>query len=135
MLQKNPNELFNQPNNKKFLEKSIEATYAFMYDNLRFGLPKWHSSEESTCQCKRCRDMGSIPGLARSPGVGNGNLLLYFCLKNSIDREAWWATIHGIAELGMTEAPPPLKFVFSLFSSPMKRRTAIRFPMLSKCLT
>ena len=84
-------------------EKSIEATYAFMYDNLRFGLPKWHSSEESTCQCRRCRDTGLLPGLARSPGVGNGNLLLCFCLKNSIDREAWWATIHEVAELDVTE--------------------------------
>ena len=77
-------------------EKSIEATYAFMYDNLRFGLPKWHSSEESTCQCKRCRDMGSIPGLARSPGVGNVNSLQYSCLENSMDRGASWATVHGV---------------------------------------
>ena len=78
--------------------------------------------------------MGSIPGLARSPGVGNGNLVPYFCLKNSIDRGAWWATIHDVAELGMT-APPLLKFVFSLFSSPIKRRAAVIFPMLSKCFT
>ena len=36
------------------------------------------------------RDMGSIPGLGRSPGVGNGNPLQYSCLDNSIDRGAWW---------------------------------------------
>ena len=41
------------------------------------------------------RDAGSIPELGRSPGEGNGNPLQYFCLGNSIDRGAWWATIHG----------------------------------------
>ena len=43
-------------------------------------------------------DMGSIPGSGRSLGVGNGNLLQYSCLKNSLDREAWWATVHGVAK-------------------------------------
>ena len=41
------------------------------------------------------REVGSIPGSGRSPGVGNGNLLQYSCLENSMDREAWWATVHG----------------------------------------
>ena len=41
------------------------------------------------------RDAGSIPGLERSPGGGNGNQLQYSCLENSIDRGAWWATAHG----------------------------------------
>ena len=36
-------------------------------------------------------DTGSIPGSERSPGVGNGKLLQYFCLENSMDRENWWA--------------------------------------------
>ena len=44
------------------------------------------------------RDASSIPGLGRSPGVGNGNPLQYSCLQNSMDREAWWATVHGAAE-------------------------------------
>ena len=43
-------------------------------------------------------DTGSIPGLGRSPGVGNGNLLQYSCLKNPMDRGAWWATVHGVAK-------------------------------------
>ena len=34
-------------------------------------------------------DLGSIPGLGRSPGKGNGNLLQYYCLENSMDRGAW----------------------------------------------
>ena len=44
------------------------------------------------------RDMGSIPGLGRSPGVGNGNPLQYSCLENPMDRGAWWATVHSIAK-------------------------------------
>ena len=43
-------------------------------------------------------DVGSIPGLGRSPGEGNGNLLQYSCLKNSKDRGAWWATVRGLAK-------------------------------------
>ena len=41
------------------------------------------------------RDMGSIPGLRRSPGEGNGNPLQYSCLGR---QEAWWATVHGVTK-------------------------------------
>ena len=41
-------------------------------------------------------DPGSIPGLGRSPGEGNGNTLQYSCLGNLMDREAWQAIVHGI---------------------------------------
>ena len=44
------------------------------------------------------RDLGSVPGLGRSPEEGNGNPLPYSCLENTIDRGAWWATVHGIAK-------------------------------------
>ena len=46
------------------------------------------------------RDAGSSPGLGRSPGVGNGNLPQYSCLENSMDRGAWWATVHGLQRIG-----------------------------------
>ena len=42
-------------------------------------------------------DPGSVPGLGRSPGEGNGNPFQYSCLGNSLDRGAWWATVHGVA--------------------------------------
>ena len=41
------------------------------------------------------RDVGSIPGLERSPEEGNGNPLQHSCLENPMDREAWWATVYG----------------------------------------
>ena len=44
------------------------------------------------------RDTGLIPGLGRSPGVGNGNPLQYSCLENSMDRGAWQATVHGVTK-------------------------------------
>ena len=44
------------------------------------------------------RDVGSIPEWGRSPGEGNGTLLLYSCLENSMGREAWWATLHGTSK-------------------------------------
>ena len=43
-------------------------------------------------------DPGSIPVLGRSPGEGNGNPLQYSCLESSMDGEAWWATVHGVAK-------------------------------------
>ena len=58
-------------------------------------LPSWLSGKESTCNAG---DMGSIPGLGRFPGEGNGNLLQYSCLKNSMDRGAWQATVYGAAK-------------------------------------
>ena len=44
------------------------------------------------------RDSGSIPGLGRSPGAGNGNPLQYSCLGNSMNRGAWQAAVHGFAK-------------------------------------
>ena len=42
--------------------------------------------------------MGSIPGLGRFPGVGNGNPLQSSCLEYPMDSGAWWAKIHGVAQ-------------------------------------
>ena len=44
------------------------------------------------------RDVGSIPGLGRSPGGGHGNPLQYSCLENPMDRGAWRATVHKVAK-------------------------------------
>ena len=43
-------------------------------------------------------DVSLIPGSGRFPGEGNGNLFQCSCLQNSMDRGAWWATVHGTAK-------------------------------------
>ena len=89
--------------------------------NLVVGLPRWCSGKESACQCRKCKRCGSLPGLGRSPGVGNGNLLQQSCLENAMDRGAWWATDDGVTknqtqqsthpnvywELPLTQKKPP----------------------------
>ena len=71
------------------------------------GFPHSSVGKESA----RCAgDPGSIPGSGRSPGEENGNPLQSSCLKNSIDRGAWQAAVHGVARVGhdlATKPPPP----------------------------
>ena len=52
-------------------------------------------SKESTCNAG---NLGSILGLGRSPGGGQGNPLQYSCLENPMDRGAWRPTVHGVAK-------------------------------------
>ena len=59
------------------------------------GLPQRVRVKESTCNAG---DLGSIPGLGRSPEGGNGNPLQYSCLENPMDRGAWKATAQGVAK-------------------------------------
>ena len=59
------------------------------------GFPGGSDSKESIC---KAGDPGSIPGLRRSPGEGNGYPLQYSFLENPIDRGSWWATVHGVAK-------------------------------------
>ena len=56
------------------------------------------------------QETGSVPGLGRSPGEGNGNPLQYSCLGNPMDQGAWQATVHGVARVGhgLATKPPPL---------------------------
>ena len=59
------------------------------------GFPGSSDGEEFACSAV---DLGSIPGLGRSPGEGNGNPLQYSCLDNPMDRGALWATVHGVTK-------------------------------------
>ena len=68
---------------------------------LNQGFPGGSDSKESTCNAG---DVGLIPELGRSPGGEHGNSLQHSCLENSMDRGAWWATVHGgHKESDMTE--------------------------------
>ena len=69
--------------------------------SISFGFPDGSEGKASACNEG---DVGSIPGLERSPGKGNGNPLQYSCVGSPMDREACWATVYGVPkESDMTE--------------------------------
>ena len=68
------------------LNQAVESVYLSIFICCSAG-------KESACNAGH---PGLIPGSGRSPGEGNGNPLLYSCLETSMDRGAWWATVHGI---------------------------------------
>jgi len=74
--------------------------FLLRYNHLRGGLP-----DDTVVKnlLANARDMVSIPGLGRSPGVGNGNPFQYSCLEIFMDRGVWRATVHGVAELDTAE--------------------------------
>ena len=59
------------------------------------GFPGGLAGKESVCNVG---DLGSVPGLGKSPGGGHGSPLQYSCLENPMDRGAWWATVHRVAK-------------------------------------
>ena len=59
------------------------------------GFPGGSDGKESACSAG---DPGSIPGLGRSPGEGNGNPMQYSCLENPMDGGTWQTTVHGVAK-------------------------------------
>ena len=64
------------------------------------GFPGGSDSKESAYNVG---PPGSIPGWERSHGERNGYPLQYSCLENSMDKRAWWATVHRVTEVNMTE--------------------------------
>ena len=62
--------------------------------SLVVGFPGGLDGKESACSAG---DAGVIPGLRRSPREGHGNPLQYSWLEKFMEREAWWATVHGVA--------------------------------------
>ena len=66
-----------------------------LYSTYKKGFPGNLDGKESA---RNAEEWGSIPGSERSPEEVNGNPLQYFCPENSIDRGAWWATVHGVTK-------------------------------------
>ena len=84
-------------------DKSSSLHFVYLpADNLMttLGFPGGSVSKESA---RNAGHLGSIPGLGRSPGEGNGNPLQYPCLENSIDRGAWWARVNRVTESDTTD--------------------------------
>ena len=71
----------------------ITATFT-----IALGFPGDSVVENPLANAGDMGDMGSIPGLGKSPGVRKGNPLQYSCLENSTDRGAWGAIVHGVAK-------------------------------------
>ena len=61
------------------------------------GFPGGSDGKEPACNAG---DPGSVPGLGRSPGEGNGNPFHYSCLEKPMDRGAWRVTVHGVTKSG-----------------------------------
>ena len=80
-------------------DKRIQLSY-IKPDIYEGGFPGDSDGKESACHTG---DTGLIPGSGRSPGGGNGNPLQYSCLENSINREAWRGTVHGVTESDITD--------------------------------
>ena len=59
------------------------------------GLARWLNGKEPAFSAG---EAGSVPGLGRCPGGGNSNPLQYSCLKNPMDRGAWWTTVHEVTK-------------------------------------
>ena len=69
--------------------------------SLYLGFPGGSVVKKFVCTMGDARNAGLIPALGRSLGGGNGNPLQYSCQENSMDRGAWWATVHGVTKSWM----------------------------------
>jgi len=85
-----------------FMGRSSRSSFQMDYWNIK-GFPGSAVLKNSPDNAEDARDVGSTPGSGRCPRVGNGNPLQYSCLKNSTDRGAWQATVHGVTESDTTE--------------------------------
>ena len=80
--------------NRVFSPHKYSSTLITAYRTNK-GFPDSSDSKESA---RNAGDPGSIPGWGRSPGGGNGKTIQYSCLENSMDRRAWWTTVHRVAK-------------------------------------
>ena len=82
--------------------RSLRAFLDFLAHSTAWASQVAPVVKNQTVNVRDVRDAGSVPGLGRSPGGGHGNPLQYSCLENPMDRGAWWATVHRVAESDTT---------------------------------
>ena len=83
---------------KYFLVSSISFRRDKKYSGVFFDPPNDSSGKESACNAGDTGYSSLIPGLGRSPREANGNPFQYSCLKNPMDRGAWWSAVHRVTK-------------------------------------
>ena len=87
-----------------FMKSKPKLSFFFFYNFFLCGplfkslLSFFTGGSDGKASAYSAGNLGSIPGLGRSPGEGNGNPLQYSCLKNPMDGGAWRATVHGVTK-------------------------------------
>ena len=78
----------------------LPQAHCFSFLKFKTVLGSWGFQDGSVVKNlpANARGVGLIPGSGRSSGRGHGNPLLYSCLKNSMDRGDWWATVYGVSK-------------------------------------
>ena len=94
MIQNLENKMASQINSLETRIEKMQERFNKDLEEIK-GFPGGSEVKASACNVG---DLGSIPGLGRSPGEGNCNPLQYSCLENPMDRGAWWATVHGVTK-------------------------------------
>ena len=84
---------FGVPKSQQMVTEAMKLKDAYSLES--YVQPGGSDGKASACNAG---DPGSFPGSGRSPGEGNGNPLPYSCQENSMDGEAWWTTVHGVAQ-------------------------------------
>ena len=98
-----------------------KSGYPIPVEDSKFNpCPGGSDGKESAC---RTGDVGSIPGSGRSPGERNGYPFQYSCLENSMDRGAWWATVHGV-----TKSQTDTVYTQCVMKRPQACRLQLTFP-------
>ena len=79
---------------------NMSCPFSFIFGTTLGVLQGFPSGSEVKASACNEGDLGSIPGLGRSPGEGNGNPLQYSCLENTVDRGAWWVQSTELQTVG-----------------------------------
>ena len=114
----------------KLAKEYVKAVYCYPTYLTSMGFPGGSVEKNLPAVVGDVKNMGSIPGLGKLPGEGNGNPLWYSCLTNPMDRGALWAIVHGVArvrhDLATEHACMPAEYMMRT-TGPMTHKLESRF--------